>query len=95
MVAPIPMRWQANGTKLYVANASSDAVAVFALNDASAQPRQPASNFIPTEWYPTALAVHDEELLIATGKGEGTGPNGGWEDESQAPGKAGIPTSRR
>jgi Lactonase, 7-bladed beta-propeller len=32
--------------------------------------------FIPTEWYPTALAVHDGDLFIATGKGTGSGPNG-------------------
>ncbi len=43
--------------------------------------------FIPTEWYPTALAVQGEELLIASGKGEGTGPNAGWEDNPSHPGK--------
>jgi hypothetical protein len=31
--------------------------------------------FIPTDWYPSALAVHDGDLLIATAKGQGTGPN--------------------
>jgi DNA-binding beta-propeller fold protein YncE len=31
--------------------------------------------FIPTDWYPSALAVHGDDLLIATAKGEGTGPN--------------------
>jgi len=34
-----------------------------------------AAYFIPTEWYPTALAVHGDQLLIATGKGIGTGPD--------------------
>jgi len=33
--------------------------------------------FIPTDWYPTALAVHGDDLLIATAKGQGTGPNNG------------------
>jgi DNA-binding beta-propeller fold protein YncE len=42
---------------------------------ASPQFIQPALGFIPTEWYPTALAVHDDDLLIVTGKGQGTGPN--------------------
>ncbi len=28
--------------------------------------------FIPTDWYPSALAVHGDDLLIATAKGEGT-----------------------
>ena len=46
-----------------------------------------AAYFIPTEWYPTALAVNGDELLIATGKGEGTGPNAGWEDDAAHPGK--------
>ena len=31
--------------------------------------------FIPTDWYPSALAVHGDDLLIATAKGEGAGPN--------------------
>jgi len=31
--------------------------------------------FIPTDWYPSALAVQGDDLLIATAKGEGTRPN--------------------
>src|SRR5271166_3269460 len=73
-----------DGSKLYVANASSDAVAVF---EAGKPDDNHAAYFIPTEWYPTALAVHGDELLIATGKGEGTGPNAGWEDDPRHPGK--------
>ena len=34
-----------------------------------------ALGFIPTDWYPSALAVHADDLLIATAKGEGTRPN--------------------
>jgi len=70
-----------DGKTLYVANASSDAVAVFDLRKSA------AGYFIPTEWYPTALAVHGDELLIATGKGRGTGPNSGWENSSKHPGR--------
>jgi YVTN family beta-propeller protein len=58
------------GTTLYVANASSDAVAVIDL----AHAKKP-EGFVPTEWYPTALAVHNGELFIASGKGQSTGPN--------------------
>jgi len=79
-----------DGRKLYVANASSNAVAVFDTTksvDKDAGHNMPAEYFIPTEWYPTALAVHGDELLIATGKGEGTGPNAGWEDNPAHPGK--------
>jgi DNA-binding beta-propeller fold protein YncE len=32
-------------------------------------------SLIPTQWYPTAIAVNGNELLIASGKGAGTGPN--------------------
>lgn len=31
--------------------------------------------FVPTEWYPQALVVQDGRLVIASGKGRGTGPN--------------------
>ncbi len=31
--------------------------------------------FIPTDWYPSALAVHGDDLLIATAKGEGSRAN--------------------
>jgi DNA-binding beta-propeller fold protein YncE len=31
--------------------------------------------FIPTEWYPTALAIQGDYLYIATAKGRGQGPN--------------------
>jgi len=34
-----------------------------------------ALGFIPTEWYPTALAVTGQTLYVATGKGGGTGAN--------------------
>jgi len=73
-----------DGSKLFVANASSDAVAVFDLKDPK---KTGAEYFIPTEWYPTALAIHDDDLLIASGKGIGTGPNTGWEDDPRHPGK--------
>ncbi|MGC1871916.1 MAG: phosphoesterase [Acidobacteriaceae bacterium] len=66
-----------DGNRLYVADASLDAVAVFnphALKRHSNAPIRP-HGFIPTEWYPTALAATPEELYVATGKGQGTGPN--------------------
>ena len=34
-----------------------------------------AIGFIPTDWYPSALAVQGDDLLIATAKGQGSGPN--------------------
>ncbi len=66
-----------DGNRLYAADASLDAVAVFnphALKRNSKEPIHPYG-FIPTEWYPTALAATPDELYVATGKGQGTGPN--------------------
>jgi DNA-binding beta-propeller fold protein YncE len=85
---PDALAQSANGKTLYVANASSDAIAVFQLN---AESKKVANYFIPTEWCPTALAVHNDELLIATGKGQGTGPNSAWEENPTRPGKRGHP----
>lgn len=65
-----------DGSRLYVADASLDAIAIFnphALAHTSAPIH--ALGFIPTEWYPTALAVTANHLYAATGKGQGTGPN--------------------
>ena len=71
-----------DGHRLFVANASSDAVAVFDNPQSGSKPR----GFIPTEWYPTALATQDGELFIASGKGHGTGPNKGFKG-TYAPGR--------
>ena len=85
---PDALAQSADGSKLYVANASADAVAVFDMH--STNPQR-ADYFIPTEWYPTAVAVHGGELLIASGKGQGTGPNAGWQDNPGRPGKRSHP----
>jgi DNA-binding beta-propeller fold protein YncE len=73
-----------DGSKLYVANASSDAIAVFNVPGSG---NSQAAYFIPTEWYPTALAVHGDELLVAAGKSTGIGPNAGWEADPAHPGQ--------
>ena len=65
-----------DGATLYAANSGSDAVAVFNLRAPAKSGERPhAEGFIPTEWYPTAVAVKGEHLYVATGKGKGTGPN--------------------
>ena len=69
-----------DGHHLYAANSGSDAVAVFDLAKASARAgersaRVTADGFIPTDWYPTAIAVSGSHLYVSTGKGRGTGPN--------------------
>lgn len=73
---PQALAQSADGKRLFVADASSDAVAVFELQKQHlAKEHQHPSYFVPTEWYPTSLAVVGNELLVATGKGTGTGPN--------------------
>ena len=68
---PIALAITPDSQRLFVANASSDAVAVFD----SVQPAAKPMGFIPTEWYPTSLAVHNGELFVTTGKGDGTTSN--------------------
>jgi len=72
-----------DGKRLFVADASSNAIAVFDTSNpapnSSAKdiPIHSAIGFIPTDWYPSAVAVEGNDLLIATAKGEGMGPNNG------------------
>ena len=58
---PIALAQSADGKTLYVADSSSDAVAVFDLRESRGTHAQANADrayyFIPTEWYPTALAV--------------------------------------
>jgi DNA-binding beta-propeller fold protein YncE len=64
---------------LYATAGSLNAVALF-----ETKPRDQASDaavvqlpvgFIPTEWYPSALAIAGNDLLIASAKGGSSGPN--------------------
>ena len=68
----------ADGKRLYAANAGANAVAVFDVEKGvpgrASLPTRPLG-FIPTEWYPTALSLAGQRLYVATGKGEGAGPN--------------------
>jgi DNA-binding beta-propeller fold protein YncE len=65
-----------DGKRLFAANTGSDAVAVFDLQGRKAAEKAiPALAWVPTEWYPTALAVKGNMLYVATAKGQGTGPN--------------------
>jgi DNA-binding beta-propeller fold protein YncE len=73
----------ADGSRLYVANAISDAVAVIdtkkltlkALKQGMVEP----IGFVPTEWMPMSMAflpsASGGRLYVATAKGKGTGPN--------------------
>ena len=60
---------------LFSANAISDSVAVFDLSHPTSGEPMRAVGFIPTEWYPTVVAATGTDLLIASAKGRGSGPN--------------------
>ena len=73
-----------DGKYLYAASGSLDAIAVFKVKDLPklhgggeyiAPIDEEPLGFIPTEWYPSALAMAGDDLLIATAKGQGSGPN--------------------
>ncbi len=55
--------------RLFVAEADANAVAVFDVARGKLLGR------VPTEWYPTALAVSGDDVLVVSGKGAGTAPN--------------------
>lgn len=57
--------------RLFSANAISDSVVEFDLTKGTGD----AAGFIPTGWYPIVVGVTDKDLLIATAKGQGSGPN--------------------
>jgi YVTN family beta-propeller protein len=76
---PEALAMNADGSRLYVANLGSDAVAVIdtkkltegAVEKGMVEP----IGFIPTEWMPMGVAFSGGKILIASGKGTGTGPN--------------------
>jgi len=77
--ASIAIALSGDERNLYAAVASLNAVAVF-----ETKPSDRTSDvtivespigFVPTAWYPSALAVAHSDLLIASAKGESSGPN--------------------
>ncbi|HST12744.1 MAG TPA: beta-propeller fold lactonase family protein, partial [Terriglobales bacterium] len=75
--SPVALTLSHDGKQLLVAAAMLNSVAVFDVAKNGSGTPQEAEGFIPTDWYPTALAVHGDDLWIATAKGHGTGPNNG------------------
>src|SRR5260370_27074480 len=58
-----------DGSKLYVAEGDTNAVAVFSVETNRLLGR------IPTDWYPTALLNAGKQFFVVTGKGEGSHAN--------------------
>jgi DNA-binding beta-propeller fold protein YncE len=59
-------------TRLFVAEADNNSVAVF---DLSASGKNELAGRIPAGWYPSALLVSGDQLVVLSAKGKGTGPN--------------------
>ena len=59
-----------DGSRLYVAEADNNAVAVFQLGSTNR-----LLGRIPVEWYPTALLLTGDSLLVLNSKGKGTHAN--------------------
>lgn len=69
---PSSLALSADGEHLYVACSDLNAVAVIEVEE---KKHSVIKGYIPTAHYPTAVAVLDKQLFIASTKGVGTGPN--------------------
>ncbi len=72
---PESLALSADEEMLFSADSISDSVAVFDVSSLASDKPQQAIGFVPTEWYPTVVAATGHDLLIATAKGHGSGPN--------------------
>ena len=80
---PLAVAMNGDGRRLYVANMASDAVAVIDTEKLKGKSARKGmvepDGFVPTEWLPFCLAFINApgggKLYVATGKGQGTGPN--------------------
>jgi len=80
---PVAVALNANGSRLYVANAASDSVAVINTRKLTAKVARKGmvepDGFVPTEWMPMSMVFLPSssggKLYVATAKGKGTGPN--------------------
>jgi YVTN family beta-propeller protein len=82
---PDALALSADGRRLFVAEADNNAVALFDLGATTAGDATASDGRgdrlvgrIPVEWYPSALAVRGDTVLVANGKGRGTAPNQGF-----------------
>ncbi|HEV7488408.1 MAG TPA: bifunctional YncE family protein/alkaline phosphatase family protein [Thermoanaerobaculia bacterium] len=73
-----------DGSRLFVAEADNNAVGVFAVATGTLLGR------VPVEWYPSALTLAGDDLIVVNGKGRGTQAN----PNRAQPGKKLPPDSR-
>jgi DNA-binding beta-propeller fold protein YncE len=89
--APVALALNANGTRLYVANMASDAIAVSDTRKLTAKAARQGmiepDGFVPTEWMPFSMTflpgASAGKLYVATAKGQGTGPNNFAQKETE------------
>jgi DNA-binding beta-propeller fold protein YncE len=77
-IYPTALSQSADGKRLFVTESAINAVAVFDTSSYFTNTRNHDESdlgLIPTEWYPTALSIAGDDLLIANSKGRGTGPD--------------------
>jgi DNA-binding beta-propeller fold protein YncE len=88
---PEALALSADGSRLYVANAISDAIAVMdtakLTSKVSKEGMVEPIGFLPTEWMPMSMSFTGGKLYVATAKGKGTGPNNF--PQRQVPGQRG------
>ncbi|MDQ6870768.1 MAG: SMP-30/gluconolactonase/LRE family protein [Gemmatimonadota bacterium] len=85
---PNALALSADGTRLFVAEADNNAVAVFDLaantaGSSSATGNDALKGRVPAGWYPSAVAVDGNDILVVNGKGRGTAPNPGQTQPDQ------------
>ncbi|HEU5457613.1 MAG TPA: beta-propeller fold lactonase family protein [Terracidiphilus sp.] len=81
---PVAVALNKDGSRLFVANMASDAVAVMDVRKLTAKTGRKGmvepDGLIPTDWMPFCLVFLQTQeggrLYVATAKGQGTGPNG-------------------
>lgn len=77
-IYPTSLAQSADGKRLFVTESAINAVSVLDTSRYFTNTENHDENdlgLIPTDWYPTALAMAGDDLLIATSKGRGTGPD--------------------
>jgi DNA-binding beta-propeller fold protein YncE len=76
---PVALAVNGDGSRLYVANMGSDAVAIIDTRKLTSKTSKEGmvepDGFMPTEWMPISMATSGGKLYVATDKGKGTGPN--------------------
>ncbi len=85
---PEALAVNADGSRLYVANAITDAVAILDTAKLTSKTARKAFvepiGFVPTEWMPMSMAFAGGKLYVAAAKGKGTGPNNMPQRETEA-----------